>query len=230
MNKTVTIGITDCKRFDDYQKWIAETGSSVIRLSYRDKNFDAIERCDGILFSGGDEDIHPRFYNKNEYAEFCTGFDEKRDEFEFELMSRIEKVQLPLLGICRGLQIVNVYFGGTLNPDIPSFGKFNHSKFSSHDRHHIIQVDTNSALHQIVENERGEVNSAHHQCADRVSKNLLVSALSVDGVIESLEWRDKKDQPFLLLVQWHPERMVDKHHVFSKNIRHHFIETVKAKK
>ena len=102
----------------------------IIKLSYQENNFNEIERCDGIILTGGN-DINPRLYNQPEYLAYCDpkDIDEKRDEFEWKVVQYTEEKQLPLLGICRGLQFVNVYFGGTLVPDIPAFGKFNHGKF-----------------------------------------------------------------------------------------------------
>ena len=81
----------------------------------------------------------------------------RRDEFEWKIMQHTEENQKPLLGICRGLQFVNVYFGGTLVPDIPAFGKFNHGKFKEgNDREHLVDIDTNSALYKIIGEEKGE--------------------------------------------------------------------------
>lgn len=226
MKSNITIGITDCSKYANYQKWIeSETGTTVIKLSHHTNNFKEIEKCDGILLTGG-EDVHPQFYNKKEYLEYCDEVDEKRDEFEWKVLEYVESNKLPLLGICRGLQMANVFFGGTLLPDIPSFGKFNHSKCAEVDRYHIVQVDPNSDLQKIVDASSGEINSAHHQSADLIGKGLVSNAISPDGVIEGLERMNKEDQTFLLLVQWHPERMIDQENVFSKNIKRKFLEEV----
>lgn len=226
MKNKITIGITDCGKFTNYEKWIAaEAGTTVIKLSHHTNNFNDLEKCDGIVLSGG-EDLHPRYYNKKEYVEFCHEIDEKRDEFEWKVMEYVEKNKLPLLGICRGLQVANVFFGGTLLPDIPSFGKFNHSKSAAGDRYHEVLVDPNSQLQKIAGTSVGEINSAHHQSADLIGKGLVSNAISPDGVIEGLERTDKENQPFLLLVQWHPERMTDQQSKFSKNVKQRFLEAV----
>lgn len=223
----MTIGITDCSKFDDYRRWItAENGVDVIRLSYKERNFHLVDKCDGVLLSGGDEDVHPRFYNKIEYLEFCQGTDEHRDEFEWKILQHTETSNKPVLGICKGLQIANVFFGGSLIPDIPAFGKFNHSKFPAVDRHHAIHVDKNSELHKISGKETGEINSAHHQSADRIGTGLIANAISPDGIVEGLERKHSDGKSFLLLVQWHPERMVNQESIFSKNIRHIFLRRV----
>lgn len=230
MNSTITIGITDCSKFINYQKWIEnEPHTKVIKLSHHDNNFKDIEKCDAILLSGG-EDVHPRFYGKPDYLPFCDEIDEKRDEFEWKVLEYTERNKLPLLGICRGLQMANVYFGGTLIPDIPSFGKFNHSKQGDIDRYHAVQIDPNSLLQKIAGTADGEINSAHHQSAQNIGKGLVSNAISMDGVIEGLERKNKETSPFLLLVQWHPERMNDQENKFTKNIKREFLEAVRKGK
>ena len=115
------------------------------------------------------------------------------------------------------------FFGGTLLPHIPAFGKFDHSKTGSVDRYHIVQVDPNSELGNIVGSASGEINSAHHQGADHLGKGLVANALSPDGVVEGME-REDKNLPFLQLVQWHPERMNNTGSAFSLNIKRKFLE------
>ncbi len=228
MSRKIIIGITDCSKYLNYEKWILkEPEVEVIKLGY-DNNFDIIRKCQGIVLTGG-EDVHPRFYHRPEYLNYCNreDIDENRDEFELKVMEYSQKNSLPVLGICRGLQIANVYFGGTLIPDIPSFGKFNHVKFEpGKDRYHSIRVDHNSALKKIVAVELGEVNSAHHQSADKIGEGLVVSSLSEDGVVESIERKAPEGKPFLLLVQWHPERMISQHSPFVRGIRASFMENV----
>lgn len=227
MGKTI-IGVTDCNVFDRYARWtIKEEDIEVIKLSYKENNFTEVEKCQGLVLSGG-EDVHPRFYNKPEYVPYCLQdyMDEKRDEFELSLLDFAQKNSLPLMGICRGLQLVNVYYGGTLIPDIPSFGKFNHSKKDKKDRYHSVMVDPNSILNQIVKVEQGEVNSLHHQSADLVASELVANAMSPDGVVEGLERKNPEGKPFLMLVQWHPEGMIDQESPFTKNIQKSFLEAV----
>lgn len=227
MKDKVVIGITDCSKYANYEKWIAsEPGVEVMKLSYAKNNFKDIERCDGIVLSGG-EDVHPRFYNKTEYLEYCHEMDERRDEFELKVLELTENNGLPLLGICRGLQVANVYFGGTLVPDIPSFGKFNHSRYSEKDRYHAIQVDENSDLYKITGSATGEINSAHHQSAELVGKGLVSNSISSDGIIEGIERQNKDGKPYLQLVQWHPERMTDLQNPFSKNVKLSFLEATR---
>lgn len=226
MKRNITIGITDCSKYTNYQKWIeGEPDTTVIKLSHHTNNLSEIEKCDGILLTGG-EDVHPRFYNKNEFLDYCHEVDEERDEFEWKVLEYTESHKLPLLGICRGLQMANVFYGGTLLPDVPVFGKFDHSKQGENDRYHIVQVDPNSLLQKIVGASGGDINSAHHQSADHIGKGLVSNAISPDGVVEGLEKKDKENHPFFLLVQWHPERMTDQASKFSQNIKREFLEAV----
>lgn len=226
MKGKIRIGITDCGRYENYHRWIEEPGVEVIKLSQHDNNLADVEKCDGILLSGG-EDIHPRYYQKGEYLELCHEIDEKRDEFEWKVLEGTKSKNLPLLGICRGLQVANVFFGGTLIPHIPAFGRFDHSKAGSIDRYHAVQVDPNSELSRIVGTLSGEINSAHHQAADRLGRGLVANALSPDGIVEAMERENATDHPFFQLVQWHPERMTDPDSAFSRNIRKKFLDACK---
>lgn len=227
--KKIVVGITYCSKYDAYAKWIEAAGNvETIKLSYHDNNFSDIEKCDGIVLSGG-EDMHPKYYNKPELVEqyHLTDIDLQRDAFEVNVLQYTQDKKLPLLGICRGLQVANVFFGGTLIPDIPSFGKFNHSREPDRDRYHLVHVDRNSFLSTLVSSEVGEVNSAHHQSADQIGAGLVANAISYDGIVEGIEWLHPKEKPFLLLVQWHPERMNDQENPLTKNIKVAFIDSVR---
>jgi len=105
---------------------------------------------------------------------------------------------------------------------------FNHSKFEEgKDRDHLIEIDTNSLLYKIAGQEKGEINSAHHQSVDMPGYGLVANAMSPDGVIEGMERIEAKGKSFLLLVQWHPERMTNQGSIFSQNIRRSFLDAVR---
>lgn len=228
MQQKIVIGVTDCSKYLKYSNWILGYSEQieVIQLSHWANNFEEIKKCDGVLLTGG-EDVHPRFYNKPEYYSYCYENDisEARDEFEWKVLEYTETNHVPVLGICRGLQIANVFFGGTLIPDIPVWGKYNHSKMpDDSDRYHKIAIDPASWLYSLVHKQEGMINSNHHQSADKIGDGLVVSAFSPDGVVEALERKEPQNKSFLCLVQWHPERMNDPESNFVKNIRTAFVE------
>jgi putative glutamine amidotransferase len=205
---------------------MAEPHVTVVKLSYKSK-FSAIKKCEGILLTGG-EDVHPRFYNSPEYLPYCDhdNMDEKRDEFEWAVLTYAKEKHIPLLGICRGLQITNVFFGGSLIPDIPSFGKYDHAKWpDGKDRYHGIRIDVNSQFKEIAGTTAGDVNSAHHQAVDRIGTGLVACAFSDDGVVEAIERKSGTGESFLLLVQWHPERMNDQSSQLVREIKLRFLES-----
>lgn len=224
----VIIGITDCESFKNYERWFASSpGVTVLRLSWKEKNYNDLSRCHGLVLSGG-EDIHPSYYNRPEYVQLCHEINPGRDEFEWRLLEESEKNKTPLFGVCRGLQVANVFFGGTLIPDIPAFGRLNHSRFPGRDRYHSVTVDENSFLCSITATNAGAVNSSHHQSAERIGKGLVVNCFSPDGIVEGIERKDPHGQPFLLLVQWHPERMEDLTSPLSRKIKESFIAAAAA--
>lgn len=229
MKSKLVIGIADCGKYANYEKWmLEEPGVAVIRLGHKQNNFDEITKCDGILLTGG-EDVHPKHYNRPELLTYCNqeDMDEERDALELRIMDYSQQHSVPVLGICRGMQIANVFFGGTLIPDIPSFGKSDHAKVNGLDRYHLVEVQKNSLLASITGLREGEVNSAHHQGADRVGDGLAVNAVSEDGIVEGLERKDREGKSFLLLVQWHPERMRDQESALTKRVRSAFVEQVR---
>lgn len=225
--KSLTIGITDCSKYDNYRLWIqnADASIGIVKLSYKLNNLDLVASCHAIILSGG-EDVHPTLYGKPEYLDILQPIqmDIKRDNFELKVIELALNANLPILGICRGLQITNVYFGGTLIPDIPSFiGSDLHNKLKGIDQLHTVKFFDGSLIKQITNLEEGEINSAHHQSAQKIGEGLVATAFADNNIVEAVEWKDPTHKPWLLLVQWHPERIIESVH-FSLAIRERFLK------
>jgi len=222
----LTIGITDCKEWANYESWIkeADANTKVVLLKAGEGETSFVSHCDGIILSGG-EDVQPALYGKPEYAAKynLTDFNPERDAFELAVLKEAETCKIPVLGICRGLQLSNVYHKGTLIPDLPSKGKTGHSAGEGKDAIHEVTLTKKSRLYNIIGLEKGEVNSHHHQAADTIGKGLAATAISDNGVVEGIEKSKKHDDEFFLLVQWHPERM-DINNPFSGKLRDAFLK------
>jgi putative glutamine amidotransferase len=165
---------------------------------------------DGILFSGG-EDVDPSFYGEEKQHANVHGH-RPRDEFEFSLLDGALARRAPILGICRGVQMINVKFGGTLYQDMKEDAdpQFDHrqtdlGKSRQEPSHGVMVTDPESSLGAIVQG-ACRVNSLHHQAVKRVGRGLKVTARSEDGFVEAVE--SAEEYPFLMAVQWHPEEMV----------------------
>lgn len=164
-----------------------------------------LERIDGLLLTGGG-DIDPAWYTTGEIAEEVTGVSSKRDEFEFSLAKAAYAVNMPTLGICRGMQVMNVAFGGSLYQDLVSGGmtKDNHVQQPPFDiMDHHVELAEDSRLSSLFGG-KSEImtNSMHHQGVRVAAPNFRFNARSADGVVEGIEDASKA---FFLGVQWHPE-------------------------
>jgi putative glutamine amidotransferase len=205
-------------RIEEYREYLKKTKYSVevIDLSYHEMNTSDLKKCDALVLSGG-IDIHPGIYGKEDKISLCgKNIVEKRDEFELNLIDSALNINMPIFGICRGMQIVNVspYFGGTMYCDIDTEVKNRemnifHRVEAKEGARHVIRLMENTMLKEILKSGETEVNSFHHQAVENPGKGLKVSSYALDGIIESLEWELQDSKPFLLLVQWHPERMED---------------------
>ena len=230
--KKITIGVTHSEaRYENYPKWIKgdDADIEIIELSASNQNWDQIEDCDGILLTGG-IDMHPQFYDsaKLKYPFAPEAFNEQRDEFEMHVFETALNLEHPILAICRGHQLVNVALGGNLIQDLGNGNDIH--KRTEIDKQHDVKTEPGTLLNQIS-GDSGHINSAHHQAIADLSEELIANSYSPDGVIEGTEWKEKEDKPWLLTVQWHPERIADKEsNPFSKNIREAFIKAVRNKR
>jgi putative glutamine amidotransferase len=180
-------------------------------------------RADGIVIGGG-EDVNPALYGKPEYLEVCGKVDDFRDSIEGVLIRFAFNNGIPLLGICRGQQMINVVAGGTLIPDLPTYkpGPIVHRNES--DSAHTIYAESGSWLAGLIGQDTVWVNSRHHQSVDEVSQKFRIAAFAPDGVIESIEIKPGEDHPFAIAVQWHPESLYDS---LSFSIGRLFLASIK---
>lgn len=222
------IGITDTfneDKYENYIRWLLSIDDKleIVKLSYRLNNASEIARIDGLLLAGGG-DINPRFYGKEQEINKVMGYDEKRDEFEFKLIADALDSAMPILGVCRGMQTLNVYLGGSLIIDLMSSGFDNHISPTERIINHTLSIVPYSLLHALTGTVNSEVNSFHHQAVERLGRGLVASAVALDGVIEAAEWAIKDGMSFLMLVQWHPERM--KEELLSQKLARIFLREV----
>jgi putative glutamine amidotransferase len=212
-------GISKCdSNFEPYLRWLEYAGIEYIVLDYIQNNFEDIKKCSSLVLTGG-VDIFPEFYNDWEEGRDRTKYKPERDGFEFKLLDYVLDKKIPLLAICRGLQLINCKLNGSLINDLETVRNVNHKKISEkQDREHSVNVFENTLLYDVVQQKEGIVNSSHHQAIDRLGEGLVVTSKSPDGIIESIEFENKINSPFFIGVQWHPERMTDSESPFTKNL------------
>ncbi|MEF9920520.1 MAG: gamma-glutamyl-gamma-aminobutyrate hydrolase family protein [Erysipelotrichaceae bacterium] len=154
-------------------------------------------KCDGLIINGGD-DINPVIYHQtlNPHSILCPS---EIDEFDLQAIAAFIKLDKPILGICRGLQVLNVYFNGDLIQHMDD----NIKHADDHHLHLVNQVSS-SFLNKLYPS-NFIVNSYHHQCIKQLGSGLIACAISHDGIIEAIAHQDKK----IIAVQWHPEKLLD---------------------
>jgi putative glutamine amidotransferase len=239
MKKRIGITYTETN-FKNYPAWFTKEDLAdefeLVILSFEENNVDDIYRCDGFVLTGG-IDVDPFYYDGNvQYPNRPENFLTKRDNFEETVYRHAKEKWLPVLGICRGMQLINVLEGGGLIQDLGEDNTLH--KNDGQDKEHTIEIEKGSLLHTISGQLEGTVNSAHHQAVDwywklgkEFAPNSYTKAMrggqAVD-IAEGFEYRDKFNHPWMLCVQWHPERMRDKEsNPLSQKIKEAFLEAVK---
>jgi putative glutamine amidotransferase len=183
----------------------------------------AMKTIDGLVLTGG-ADVEPHRYGLNDENGVSKPFP-GRDETELRILDEAIERRLPILAICRGMQLLNVYRGGTLQPELAHPA---HHELGEEERHHIV-CEGHAALPILVGEREGLVNSTHHQAVNRLGHGLQIAAKHPDGTIESIEWSRPMRRPWLAAVQWHPERMgLDE--PFSGAIYRGFLQAVALKR
>jgi putative glutamine amidotransferase len=203
-----TIAIAPCRQLADYVESIRRAGAAVAELTHADRPEEVVERVDGVLLTGGG-DIDPALYGAEPHASFEPA-EPGRDAFDLALVKAAVAANVPVLAICRGMQVLNVAFGGDLVQDIPTEvnGALHHDvrepRFAIA---HEVWLSPTSTLFTLMKDdlEDGEscpVNSRHHQAVRHLGAGLEVVGTAPDGVIEAVE---RPGARFCLAVQWHPE-------------------------
>lgn len=225
----MTIGISKASgsaNYAKYEEWLRTADPHItcidISVMPTEQAVATLESCAGLLLTGG-PDVNPARYGK-EYELLRCSIDSERDDFELALYAKAKELKMPVFAVCRGAQLVNVAEGGTLVIDIPTDTKatHEHARVNDTDGEHGIDIQHGSILTKITGEIEGMVNSAHHQAVDKLGEGLCVSAVSDDGINEAIEWNDFTGKPFLLGVQWHPERM-SYANPFSIALAKHFL-------
>lgn len=183
--------------FSNYAEAVAAAGGIPLHLPINLDPCQIVARLDGLLLSGG-TDIEARRYGRQAQSNLFPP-EPERDEFELDVLKHATTKQIPVLGICRGQQLVNVGFGGTLHQDVPAHSK---AEVWQKNERHKVDIQPDSTLHNLY-GAVLQVNSLHHQSVDSLGEGLRVTAWSSDGVVEGLEHAELP----VLCVQWHPEMM-----------------------
>ncbi|NMM64060.1 gamma-glutamyl-gamma-aminobutyrate hydrolase family protein [Clostridium sp. P21] len=201
---------------NDYVKAVEKSGGIPIIIPvFNDNNNveNVVDIVDGIIFAGG-ADIQPKYYGENIGNKIGRIIPE-RDSQELQLAKNIiEKTEIPILGVCRGYQLLNVVCGGTLYQDLSEIPMelrnnkiINHSMKGSpkYNPVHEVKINERSKFYKIFNKKSVEVNSYHHQAIKDVAKVFDVATVSPDGIIEAIEM--KSEDRFVVGVQWHPEML-----------------------
>lgn len=188
----------------DYSNMVEKAGGLPVLLPYIEDIQSQIDMIDGLLIPGCDEDINPKFYGQ-EIKSSKVKTNDRRTSYELSLTEEALKRNIPIFGICNGLQVINVFLGGTLIQHIPDSHKSDINHEQEHPKcapTHDIIIENNTFLLELTKPRRVKVNTTHHQAIDQLGNGLIVSARAPDGIIEAIE---SKDYKFLVGVQWHSE-------------------------
>ncbi len=193
--------------------YVHAVDTNIILIDFMDikknKREEIFNKVSGLILSGG-RDVHPSTYGRKDSLNVCVTH-KKRDEVELFLMNSAMRDSLPILGICRGHQILNAILGGDLYQDIPT--QYESDSIIVHRDpeeqeyvFHSIQLDTSSALYKLYGAQEFEVNSFHHQAVKVQGRGMKIVAHAPDGLNEASEWAKGIEDRWIIGVQWHPEK------------------------
>jgi putative glutamine amidotransferase len=192
-----------------YVEMVVQAGGLPVLLPPTERVADVLPRLDGLILSGG-SDVEPSRYGAAPHPA-AGPFFPARDQAELELCRRALAERLPVLGICRGLQVINVALGGTLHQHLPDVvGNDSHSPQERGYGTHKVSVAAGSQLAAALGRSEAAVPTHHHQAVDRLGAGLVATAWTDDGIIEAVEFAPgdsagSAPAPFMVAVQWHPE-------------------------
>jgi putative glutamine amidotransferase len=186
--------------FTDYPRSIALAGGLPVELTRDADAVEMVERLDGLVLTGG-ADVDPEHYHETPDANLGP-LEPDRDAWEIALLAAARAKDIPILAICRGLQLLNVVCGGTLRQHVELDGKAGHPQWDvdGHEATHSVNIIEGTVTAELFPDEIG-VNSLHHQVVEEVGEGLIVSAKAFDGAVEGLEAPNGR----IVAVQWHPE-------------------------
>ncbi len=215
-----------------YSDWLLNQDSTIdIHFMYSmgiDSSLSILESCNGLLVTGG-EDVFPGYYGKIDDTARCGSFDRYRDSLEMALIDRAIELNIPIFGVCRGEQIININRGGTLYIDIPTdFDSTvaHHQSDWSRGYHPVWLVEGTDIYNLCGELQNREIVSSHHQGIEILGKGLVITSYAADSMPESIEWADNMEHPYLMATQWHPEAM-DYNHSLSEPLARSFLAAAK---
>lgn len=228
----VTVDVQDEENYtlrNSYTKAIQAAGGIplIIPTGLEDDVLQVAQRIDGLLLTSGG-DIDPDCYEEEPHQNLGAVFP-NRDSNEIILTKQMLELNKPILGISRGMQLLNVVFGGNIFQDIKSISTKPHMQHMqqsprSHTTHYV-DIREDSHLKKLANHERLKVNSFHHQAVKHVPKSLKITATTTDGIIEAIE---SKFHRFVIGVQWNPEELASKGDLPSRRIFSKFIEKAKG--
>jgi putative glutamine amidotransferase len=204
-----------------------------ISLSLSPKELqDKLENLDAFVLPGSPADVDPSRYGAERHPKTAS-LDPARDQTDFAVLAHAKHAEKPVLAICYGCQILNVFFKGNLIQDIPSEkpGTLRHGKTdlaansTAGDLEHPARFEPGSRLAQLAGNSEATINSSHHQAIDHPGSGLRVTARATDGIVEGVELQSPRE--WVVGVQWHPERMPDD--VLARRLFEDFVSAARSR-
>ena len=189
---------------ENYLSSLSELNAVPIPILHEKKLINNFSKLlDGLIITGGDFDIDPKIYNQKKKG--SKNIKSKRTSFEINIFNKFLEINKPILGICGGAQLINVATGGNLIQDLKKV-IINHEQVNSrNETSHKITIRKKTKLYDICKKRIIKVNSAHHQAIKKLGKDLEISAVASDGVIEGIEHKTHK---WCIGLQWHPEFLI----------------------